>query len=223
MEKLHVEKQSANADKVKRYKSYGEFAKGHQCEGLDVSVVGNHHFGRCRICIEHVDQLRKSKSCVFSDTWIHGKKIDSNRTRDWNRHIDSAMHKEARLLKSQPKIGGAFGAAALEAKSLTLNFLRLIYSAFRMSLPYRQIIRLMTTLKECGFDIGNRNHDEKAAAETVTACMTPYLARFDGSFQPLILAQNVIENFQPQRIKALNYNSVRSSICTLMILTVDWL
>ena len=164
LEKLYVEKQSANADKVKRYKSYGEFAKDHQCEGFYICVVRNHHFGRCRICIEHVDQLRKSKSCVFSDTWIHGKKIDNNRIRDWNRHIDSAMHKEARLLKSQPKIGGAFGAAALEAKSLTLNFLRLIYSAFRMSLPYRQIIRLMTTLKECGFDIGNRNHDEKAAA-----------------------------------------------------------
>ena len=111
-----------------------------------------------------MDQLRKSKSCVFSDTWIHGKKIDNNRIRDWNRHIDSAMHKEARLLKSQPKIGGAFGAAALKAKSLTLIFFRLLYSAFRMSLPYRQIIRLMTTLKECGFDIGNRNHDEKAAA-----------------------------------------------------------
>ena len=73
------------------------------------------------------------------------------------------MHKEAIGLDSQHKLMTGFQIASNKAKALTLNFFRYCYSSIRMGLSYRQLIGFISTLKESGFEVGNRNNDEEAA------------------------------------------------------------
>ena len=164
LEKLHSEKSARNEKTIQRYKSYSEFAKFHKSEGLEVFLAGDSHFGRCTRCTKHQKQLRNSRTCTFVDTWVVGKELENRREQLWSRHINTKMHKEAIGLDSQLKLMTGFQIASNKVKALTLNFFRYCYSSIRMGLSYRQLIRFISTLKESGFEVGNRNHDQKAAA-----------------------------------------------------------
>lgn len=170
IEKLLQDKDDVRSRQITTYFSHEAFAREHKAEGLIMSSSQGIFFGICMLCTKHTNAIG-SVSSFDSDWVVHGRRLDEHKKRTWERHLQSQMHKQAQDLESQPDISGFFSAGAQKAKMLTQNFLRLTYSAIMMFLPYRQLIRLFTTLHLCDFEVGNRNMSHHAAA---AACDTFY-------------------------------------------------
>ena len=175
LKKLLGEKDEIRSNQIKTYSNHETFGREHKSEGLVVRSLQGKFYGICMLCTKHTSAIETTKG--LESEWVSGgRRLDENKKRTWQRHLNSNMHQESQDLEKQPDISSYFTAGAQRAKLLTQNFLRLSYSAILMYLPFRQFTRLFTTLFLCGFEIGNRNVDRNAAS---FVCDTLYDYFFD--------------------------------------------
>ena len=186
IEKLLQDKDEARVRQLRTYSNHETFGLEHKNEGLIVRASNGQFYGICMVCTKHTPALKSDRG--FESEWVtQGRYLDEHKKRTWQRHLTSKMHKEALDLERQQHLSSMFKVGAQKAKVLTQNFLRLVYSSILMFLPYRQLTRLFTSLFLCGFEIGNRNVDDHAAA---AACDT-YYDYFFGNLSKHICDTNV--------------------------------
>ena len=138
----------------------------YRSQGLIVSNSGTNATGLCSKCMKYDHDIKNVP--YFDPDWtVHGKKLTSNRKRQWETHEKSRMHKAAIDIESSRNLGSMFSAQALKAKEITCNFLRIAYACVCMYVPYRKFSILNVALSLCGFAIGNRHHGKTAAAAAI--------------------------------------------------------
>ena len=148
LEKLYSEELSDQKQKLVYYSDVSQFAKDFKHTGLHISITSSASYMHCSTCTKYQHRMQIPPSCC---KWVDGQghKVSDKKKRDWNRHLDSNMHKEALELSKQPLIQSVFSRASERAKIITMNFLLLSYSSILMFIPYRKMIRLWVSLGLC--------------------------------------------------------------------------
>ena len=161
-----LEKTTAVDNQRQQFKTIHSFQQKHKSDGLIVSNTGRYAYAQCTTCMRFEDQIKNVP--YFDGDWSsHGKKLTTNRERQWDRHVKSHMHKAAVDIQKSRKFGSMFTREAQKIKSITLNFFRTAYALVLAYVPYRQFRLIHAALSLCGFPIGNQNHTRFAAAFAV--------------------------------------------------------
>lgn len=166
IENAILEKNTAIDNQRQQYRTIHSFHQKHKKGGLIVSNTGKYAYAQCQTCMRFEDQIKNVP--YFDADWSsHGKKLTSDRERQWDRHVKSRMHKASVKIQNSRSIGSMFTIEAQKIKAATFNFFRTAYALILAYVPYGQFTLINVALSLCGFQIGNQHHNEFAAAYAV--------------------------------------------------------